>query len=171
MRDTVEFSELSETQLAYIFPRLREYDRQELEIFGYTDENAWEQIQHCDQAICGILNNEPVCVFGYSLTPTTMRFGFFGTDKVERYWKRITKGAQSYLKYQMQQHPSHRPVIEVWEQHTQSRRWLKLLGFEESSTYRTTSKGRTIFLHFNKYNKARSDHKCATSQQPQQLSA
>ena len=154
MPDVVEYSELTEQQLAHIYPRLRDYDRQELEIFGYTDENAWQQVQNSDQAICGILNGEPVCVFGYSLTPTTIRFGFFGTDKIERYWKRITKGARSYLRFQMQQHPSHKPVIEVWEKHHQSRRWLRLLGFQESSTYRTTNKGRTIFLHFYKYNKA-----------------
>ena len=153
MREEISFSELSKEQLSFVIQHLRDYDRVELGISGWTPENAWDRSCTCDETLCGMVNGRPVCVFGYVTTPTTIRFNFYGTDEVAQNWFQITRSAKAYIDYIRKKYWYLTPVIEVWEGHHQSRRWLKRLGFEETQSYRTTPHGRTIFLKFNKYNK------------------
>jgi hypothetical protein len=160
VRKDATFTELTETQLNFVLTNLREHDEVELNIFGITAENAWGHMQNMDENICVEIDGEPICVFGYVLTATTIRFNFFGTHKVDTNWKQITKSADSYITYYMRKFPLRRGVIEVWEGHVNSRRWLRLLNFIETCAYRSTKYGRTIFVEYNKYNKIGRTKEC-----------
>ena len=169
MRKDAVFTELHEHQLDFVIANLREHDAVELSIFGVQQDNAWQHMQTMNENICVEINGEPICVFGYVLTATTIRFNFFGTDKVDENWKQITRSAQSYISYYMRKFPLHRGLIEVWEGHVNSRRWLKLLNFRETQAYRKTKHGRTIFVEYNKYNKIGRTDECAYLQPSQPL--
>lgn len=161
MRNDATFTTLTEQQLSYILKNLRPHDEIELRIFDMNQNNAWKYMSEMAENICVEICGEPICVFGYLLTKSTIRFNFFGTSKVDQNWKQITKSADSYISYYMKKYPLHRGIIEVWEGHTNSRRWLKMLNFVETKSYRKTKHGRTIFVEYNKYNKTRRTKECA----------
>jgi hypothetical protein len=151
---------MDEQQLDFIIQNLRPADETELLAAGITPKNAWEKLQSCDENIAVEIDGEPLCVFGYVLTAATIRFNFFGTQKVEQNWKQITRSVRSYMHYYIRKYPTLKGVIEVWEGHTTSIRWLKLLGFAETAAYRRTKYGRLIFVQFNKYNNNRRTTEC-----------
>ena len=161
MRNDAVFTELNEQQLDTVIKNLREHDAVELSIFGVNADNAWRHMQNMDENICVEIDGVPICVFGYVLTALTIRFNFFGTKCVDKNWKQITRSADSYIQYYMRKFPLRRGIIEVWEGHKNSRRWLKLLNFKETSAYRSSKYGRTIFVEYNKYNKIGGTTECA----------
>lgn len=151
MIEGVTFTYLNEEQCNYIWDNMREHDKVETEAFGFTKENAFRSLQTCNETVCGLKDDVPVAIFGFITTPGTIRFNFLATKDCEKYWLTITKIAKSYIKYNINNFPQLRPIIEVWEGHTVSRRWLKLFGFEETKAYRFTPKGKMIFMEYNKY--------------------
>ena len=147
----VAFEYPTEEHVTHIWNNLREADKVELAVDGMTAENAFQYISHWNEAQCGLADGEPVAIFGYTQTAATIRFNFFCTPRADSFWKTITKTAKSYIKWNVRNFPQLRPVIEVWEGHTQSLRWLKHLGFKPTGAFRYTPHGKLIFVEYDKY--------------------
>lgn len=152
MQEGATFEPLTKKHFNYIWKHMRDYDKVEMNIVGGTSNaKAWKIYKACDENIVGLVDNVPICLFGHTHTINTIRFNFISTDEVNKYWKQITKSARSYINWIMSQNPKKRGVIEVWEEHEPSRKWLKILGFRETNTFRNTIYGKTIFVEFHKY--------------------
>ena len=144
----VSFSYVDEEQFFYIWDNLREHDRIELTVVGVTRENAIERMSWCDETQIGSIDGVPLAVIGYVTTAATIRFNFFATDECDKHWLLITRMSKAYVQYNIKKHPHLRPIIEVWEGHSTSVRWLKLLGFKPTGAYRHTPFGKMLFVEY-----------------------
>ena len=144
----VSFSYPSEEQVHHILDNLREHDKVELSVVGMTRENAFERLSQCDETQIGSYDGEPVAVIGYMTTAATIRFNFFSTNECNKHWLLITRMAKAYVQYNIKKYPQLRPIIEVWEGHSTSVRWLKILGFKPTGAYRHTPYGKMLFVEY-----------------------
>ena len=85
---------------------------------------------------------KPGAVFGHSLVGYLLYFHFLGTDEVTENIKLFTRFARQYINEISDQHFEYRPVVAVWEDHHQSRAWLRLLGFEDTGAVLWQSENR-----------------------------
>lgn len=118
-----------------VIRNLRPYDAEEMKRSGYTRKNLLRMFDlGPDQPrwMVGLYRGKPVCVFGHHFTPWLCYFMFLGTPDIDTKMKLFTRYARTYIGNVCDSYPDYRAVVAVWEGHTDSRDWLRILGFNET---------------------------------------
>lgn len=150
MYTDIEFTYLEPEQMDFIWENMRETDKRELEIHGYTDDNYQDRMKNWDQVICGLYKGSPVAVYGYFLRQNIIYFGFFSTNEIKHFYKTMTKIARIYIQNRLDEFPDKDGVILVWEKHREAIIWIKRLGFHHAPSFVDTKFGRLLYMR--KYN-------------------
>ena len=126
MRLTID--NLDRAALDHVRANLRDYDRRELEIQGYGDEQF---LAHLDQPYSYALKHEgePVACGGAVPFGTRLFFWGFGTDAADRHMLEVHKISTGFLTWIERIEWQRLPSVLVWEGHARSLRWLERLGF------------------------------------------
>lgn len=140
---------MTAADLAYVAARLRDYDRRELAVQGYGDQQFAD---HLDQAYSYALkldDGTPVAVGGAirpeehaafrdlqlgGAVPFNNRLFVwgFGTPEAERYMLDIHKASRAFLAFLDDVEWQRSQTVLVWAGHQKSIRWLRHLGFRKT---------------------------------------
>lgn len=141
-----EVIELELEDAEYIRDHLRPADKKELELYGFRTPEEWCRKTPEADMWCGKIDGVPVCAFGVWYTGWTVQFAFFGTDIIDQHPLKFTRAAKCYIESQMQRYFPARGTVLVWEGHTHSRKWLKMLGFKDTGYTTVKNGGRFILV-------------------------
>lgn len=133
---------LNRDDLRFVWRNLRLYDLLELTLQGYDDKNVMRALNN-PVALSGKYRSDPFCVFGCHETEGTVFIWFFATNDFARHWRKIHKVSTQFIQEVRQRFPGKHVLVEVWEAHEESMRWLKRIGFERTNHYRVV-KGETL---------------------------
>lgn len=148
---------LNRDDLRFVWKHLRTYDLLELTLQGYDEKNVYRALNN-EVALAGKYRRDPFCAFGGHETQGAVFIWFFATNEFYRHWRKITKLAGPFIAELRKRYPGKAVLVEVWEKHEESLRWLCRLGFERTNHYRTV-KGE--YLRIMEWRGVRSEQKCA----------
>lgn len=126
--------------LQHICRNLRERDRQELEATEAEGEFDPDLIAHRMLAawrVCGIIGqvvslDEPIAFLGVvKLTPTAGSAGLLATDRWREVASQYSRTVRRQILPRLVANGMRRVEARTWEEHDDSRRWLKWLGATE----------------------------------------
>jgi len=152
---TAMVTALTADQLDYIWANLRESDRAELAVCGRNDSNYRDYLTECTDQRCGLVDGEPVCMFGYTVAGSHIWVGFIATDRCEQWWKTITKVAHRYLSTIQEVYPDHTISVAVHDQHITAQRWLRHLRFDPTGEDVVHPTGRVLIMERRRQGKYR----------------
>ena len=115
--------------LDYIWQNLREPDRREVELQGLTNEN-YKRLLDYPEALVGKYQGTPVCFFALCYTDKVVYLICIATEQIYSVFKYFHVGAMCFVETVRQRHWNRRILVEVWEEHNHSIKWLKRLGFK-----------------------------------------
>lgn len=130
--ENVTIKRATKDDVLYIWNHIRKHDYEELTRQGITNDNVLSLVDS-PELYCGKVNNIPTCIFGAGISPHVIYLWFFGTDAVNKYMKTLTIFGRAYAKQIIDENFGKRLLISVWDQHKQSIRFIKLLGFTKTA--------------------------------------
>lgn len=135
-----------------IAARMRAADRNEIEAsHGHTPEQALtSSLQHSTAAWTGLIDGEPVCMFGVG--PISILAGrgapwMLGTDQIERWPRTFLRRCRPCVEAMLAVYPYLENYVD--DRNEKSKQWLRWLGFRVSAEPVTLRNG-AVFRHFEK---------------------
>lgn len=136
---------LDRTHFYRVAKKLREYDRRELEVQNLPLE--WENFK--DKGGFVVFDKRPIAMFGVSVGLGAMYFWFLATEEWEenpRHWITCHMFAQEFIDQMQVKHFGKRALIQVWEKHEQSVKWINRLGFKYTGHYTNRGDERLLYM-------------------------
>lgn len=143
---------LTADHLKYIWEHLREYDRVELEL-QYEDADSILRYADYEGSLCGLQDNVPFCAWGTAERHSTYFHWFFATELLEEQpalWRIIHRVGKEWLAQVTAEKFGKRGLVQVWEEHKTSIRWLERLGFERTKHVTGKQGQRLVIMERNK---------------------
>lgn len=125
----IHVTNLNKKDLMYVWRRVREHDRKELEIMKLKDPKSLLNLEY---AFCGKYKGKAVSCFGIYELDNTVQFWWFATEEADNHWKTIHRCAKGFVSWIQKQFFDKKLAVFVWEEHRQARVWLQRLGFKET---------------------------------------
>ena len=119
----------------YVINNMRHWDHMEIMLMGFTKPLLVRHFDHM-RGLTATHDDTPVLAAGYKQTEDACWWWFFGTPMVRDFFNEITTGSNRYIEKVMQQHRHKRHVVQVWNKHQDSVKWLNILKFQQFSSYR-----------------------------------
>lgn len=127
-----EIALLTKERLDYVWSNLRPQDKIECELQGMDENNYQNLLAYSDNPLAGLKSKTPFCCFGVIPRERVIHHWFVGTTQLDdepKLWFLIHPIAKAWIAREGAKHFGKKQVVEVWEGHTQSIKWLKRLGF------------------------------------------
>jgi hypothetical protein len=129
--DDFAITELDRPALDYVWQHMRRRDREEVLLQGLTNDNYAAMILANSEKFSTSLDGVPLAVFGAIETKGCFWIFFMATDALRRHLRLFTDCAIGFIEYLRRKYFGKRCLVNVWQEHTQSVRWLASLGFAE----------------------------------------
>lgn len=120
---------LTSEQLYYIWDNLRAADKQELIMYGITRQNIEILSLLSTETFCGLVDDVPVSVQGFTVLKDEIQFGFYATETANHFWKHISVNGRKYIRNVLANYPNHVGMCETWVHHKKAHEWLRVMGF------------------------------------------
>lgn len=147
----VESEPVTSSALRYIIRHLRPRDRQEIFALRWHDDEDQLTFEICqiagDMWRLWTLDGEPIAVNGViPVRPGVVICGAFGTDKFNHALRPISRYTLDFAIPCLKASGYHRGEAYVLASHTNSRRWIEMLGGEIEALLKGYGRGREDFL-------------------------
>jgi hypothetical protein len=117
-----------------LIPRLRHYDRLEMEMSGFVNLTSEEQVNmHTELYSVFDENNVLQAMYGCVAGPVLLYLTFVGTDEIFNHTKLYTKNARAYIYNRKDRYFWITPTVCVHPENSHSRKWMeRALGFTDT---------------------------------------
>ena len=118
----------------YVVRNMRQWDEMEVMLQGYTKTQLMEMFDNL-HGVSATHQDIPVLCAGYQTFPKVYWYWFFATPMVRDFFIDITRHAQEMIRENEQRDPDARHVVQVWNKHQDSVKWLNILNFKPFSSF------------------------------------
>lgn len=87
------------------------------------------------QGVSAAHENIPVLCAGYQTFPNVYWYWFIATPLVRDFFKNITREAKRMITKNQKTNPQARHIVQVWNKHQDSVKWLNILKFKPFSSF------------------------------------
>jgi len=148
LQDRLNIVELNEQYFNYIWQNRRKEDRKEFLVLGANNDNI-KVLLNCKLKFCAIYDDKPVTAFGAIETDYCFFIWSLSTEYVNNHWKVGTNVTIGFLKG-LNSFPVKRIIAEKWLNATKQIKWLKMIGFKQTTYRRKENGNEFIWLEYIK---------------------
>ena len=125
---------LNKKHFEYVINHMRWWDEMEIMLQGYTKKKMLEMFDNL-HGVSATYKNIPLLCAGYQTFPNIYWYWFLATPMVTEHFVDITRQARNMIKKNEQQTPKARHIVQVWNKHQHSVKWLNILNFKPFSSF------------------------------------
>lgn len=118
----------------YVIEHMRQWDHMEVMLQGYTKKQLLKMFDNL-QGVSATHEDIPVLCAGYQTFPNVYWYWFIATPLVRDFFKNITREAKKMITKNQKTNPQARHIVQVWNKHQDSVKWLNILKFKPFSSF------------------------------------
>lgn len=133
-RDNLKTHPLNRQHYQYVVNHMRWWDEMEIMLQGYTKKRMLDMFDDL-HGVSATHGDIPVLCAGYQTFPNVYWYWFIATPMVAEHFVDITRNAQKMIEKNEQETPDARHIVQVWNKHQHSIKWLNILNFKQFSSF------------------------------------
>jgi len=118
----------------YVIDNMRHWDHMEIMLQGFTKRKLLKMFDNL-HGVSATHENIPVLCAGYQTFPNIFWYWFIATPMVKDFFKNITREAKQMIEHNEKSNPDARHIVQVWNKHNDSLKWLNILNFKPFSSF------------------------------------